>query len=223
MFTGIIESVGRIEAIHKQGEDFSLQVHCAGLDMHDAGLGDSIAVNGVCLTVVNLSEQAFSADVSAETIRHTSLGSLKQGACVNLEKALTPTSRLGGHLVSGHVDGLGKVIKSYNDGRAIRFVIEAPVTLSRYIAAKGSICVDGISLTVNEVEGNHFYLNIVPHTAEQTTASQWKAGTQLNLEVDVIARYLERLLSGRGEVGETNDGRISESFLAEHGFAQTRK
>lgn len=223
MFTGIIESVGRIEAIHKQGEDFSLQVHCSGLDMSDVKLGDSIAVNGVCLTAVSLSEQVFSADVSAETIRHTSLGALNQGDRVNLEKALTPTSRLGGHLVSGHVDGLGKVIKSYNDGRAIRFVIEAPESLSRYIAAKGSICVDGISLTVNEVDGNLFYLNIVPHTAEQTTASRWKTRTQLNLEVDVIARYLERLLSGKEKAGETNGGRISESFLAEHGFAQTRK
>lgn len=218
MFTGIIESMGKIEAIRKQAEDFSLQVDCAGLDMHDLALGDSIAVNGVCLTVVSLSEHAFSADVSAETIRYTSLVSLKQGDCVNLEKALTPTSRLGGHLVSGHVDGLGKVIKSYNDGRAIRFVIEVPESLSRYIAAKGSICVDGISLTVNEVEGNLFYLNIVPHTAEQTTASQWQAGAQVNLEVDVIARYLERLLGAQGDASDTQGGGMTENFLAEHGF-----
>lgn len=215
MFTGIVESLGSILAVHSKGEDFCLQVQTGELDMSDVRLGDSIAVNGVCLTVIRINGKSFKADVSAETIRHTSLGKLKAGDQVNLEKALTPTSRLGGHLVSGHVDGLGKVIKSYNDGRAIRFVIEAPEELAKYIAAKGSICVDGISLTVNDVELNHFYLNIVPHTAERTTASQWKAGVQVNLEVDVIARYLERLLTGEKNSIKQD---ITEGFLAEHGF-----
>jgi len=172
MFTGIIESLGKILAVEPKGEDFALKVDCANLDMSDVKIGDSIAVNGVCLTAVTLSGKQFSADVSAETIRHTSLSSLRAGDAVNLEKALTPSSRLGGHLVSGHVDGLGTVIEIYADGRAVRYVIEAPSQLAKYIAAKGSICVDGISLTVNEVNGAQFILNIVPHTAEQTTAKQ---------------------------------------------------
>lgn len=215
MFTGIIESLGKIISIDNKGEDFSLKIDCAHLDMSDVKIGDSIAVNGVCLTAVAVSGKQFFADVSAETIRHTSLGFLSAGNEVNLEKALTPSSRLGGHLVSGHVDGLGTVLESFADGRAIRYVIEAPKNLAKYIAAKGSICVDGISLTVNDIDKEKFFLNIVPHTAEQTTAKQWKAGVKVNLEVDVIARYLERLLSGEAR---TEKNKISESFLAEHGF-----
>jgi riboflavin synthase len=216
MFTGIIESSGKIGAIDKCGEDFSLLVNCPLLDMGDVSIGDSIAVNGVCLTVVKKTANSFSADVSNETIRFTSLASLKVNSEVTLEKALTPTSRRGGHLVSGHVDGLGKIVESFQDGRAIRFVIEVPENLSRYIAAKGSICVDGISLTVNEVSGKRFFLNIVPHTAEKTNVSNWQVGSVVNLEVDVIARYLERLLQGRSE--KEGEGKISETFLAEHGF-----
>jgi riboflavin synthase len=216
MFTGIIESLGTVESIDAKGEDFRLRVNCAELDMADVKLGDSIAVNGVCLTAVDFSDNHFSADVSAETLRHSALGQLQTGSIVNLEKALMPTSRLGGHLVSGHVDGLGKVIKTYDDGNAIRFVIEAPEKLSKYIAARGSICVDGISLTVNDVEGDQFYLNIVPHTAEKTTAKNWRAGVEVNLEVDVIARYIERLLSG--EISKHSESNITEGFLAEHGF-----
>lgn len=215
MFTGIVESLGKIAAIDRKGEDFILKIDCANLDMSDVKIGDSIAVNGVCLTAVTLKDKQFSADVSAETIRHTSLSALQAGDEVNLEKALTPTSRLGGHLVSGHVDGLGMVLETYSDGRAIRHVIEAPKELAKYIAAKGSICVDGISLTVNDVNVTKFTLNIVPHTAEQTTAKLWKAGVKVNLEVDVIARYLERLLSGKVQVSESN---ITEGFLAQHGF-----
>lgn len=215
MFTGIIETLGKIIAINAKGEDFALRVDCADLDMFDVKIGDSIAVNGVCLTVITLNGKEFSADVSMETIRHTSLGSLSAGDPVNLEKALTPSSRLGGHLVSGHVDGLGTVVESFSDGRAIRFVIEAPEELAKYIAGKGSICVDGISLTVNEINGSIFMLNIVPHTAEQTTASTWQSGVKVNLEVDVIARYLERLLMGKESSSESN---ITEGFLAQHGF-----
>jgi len=215
MFTGIIESLGKIIAIDQKGEDFALKVDCVDLDMSDVKLGDSIAVNGVCLTAVHLNGTIFSADVSLETIRYSSLGALKIGDSVNLEKALTPSSRLGGHLVSGHVDGLAKIIESFPDGRAIRYVIEAPEELTKYIAAKGSICIDGISLTVNAVEGLRFMLNIVPHTAQQTTANVWKPGVKVNLEVDVIARYLERLVVG-DKSGD--DSQMSEQFLAEHGF-----
>lgn len=220
MFTGIIEAVGRVAAIDKRGEDFSLTIDGGNLDMRDVKIGDSIAVNGVCLTAVRLTGKQFVADVSNETIRFTSLASLKTNSMVNLEKALTPSSRLGGHLVSGHVDGLGKVCERYYDGRAIRFVIDAPKNLARYIAAKGSICVDGISLTVNEVKGTQFHLNIVPHTAEQTNANLWQAGTEVNLEVDVIARYLERLLlADAADAGSTDKKtNISTAFLAEHGF-----
>jgi riboflavin synthase len=225
MFTGIIESLGHIVAIDQKGEDFTLKVNGADLDMSDVKIGDSIAVNGVCLTAIHLQGKVFTADVSVETIRHTSLGNLKTGAAVNLEKALTPTSRLGGHLVSGHVDGLATVLESFSDGRAIRFVIDAPAQLAKYIAAKGSVCIDGISLTVNEVDGTKFMLNIVPHTADQTTASTWRSGVKVNLEVDVIARYLERLLSGglasEGLAsGERHDkeSNITEGFLAQHGF-----
>ncbi len=218
MFTGIIESLGSVLAIDQQGEDFALKVDCATLDMSDVKIGDSIAVNGVCLTATQLSGQSFSADVSMETIRHSSLGQLKAGDPVNLEKALTPSSRLGGHLVSGHVDGLGEIVESYADARAVRFVIQAPAELAKYIAAKGSICVDGISLTVNDVDGAKFVLNVIPHTAEQTTASDWKPGVKVNLEVDVIARYLERLLSGESQSKESN---ITEGFLAENGFIKS--
>jgi riboflavin synthase len=220
MFTGIIEALGTVAAIEKRGEDFSLTIDCGKLDMSDVKIGDSIAVNGVCLTAVKLESKRFVADVSNETIRFTSLSSLKVNSVVNLEKALTPSSRLGGHLVSGHVDGLGKICERYQDGRAIRFVIEAPKELAKYIAAKGSICVDGISLTVNEVRANKFYLNIVPHTAGQTNAVLWQADTEVNLEVDVIARYLERLLMGdkAADSSVANKTNISEAFLAEHGF-----
>ena len=220
MFTGIIEALGRVVAIEKRGEDFSLTIDCGKLDMSDVKIGDSIAVNGVCLTAVSLAHKQFVADVSNETIRFTSLASLKINSVLNLEKALTPSSRLGGHLVSGHVDGLGKICERYQDGRATRFVIEAPKELAKYIAAKGSICVDGISLTVNEVQANKFYLNIVPHTAEQTNANLWQSGTQVNLEVDVIARYLERLLMGdrAADASVANTTHISAAFLAEHGF-----
>lgn len=220
MFTGIIEALGKVAAITKRGEDFSLTIDCGNLEMRDVKIGDSVAVNGVCLTAVRLMNKQFVADVSNETIRFTSLASLKIKSVVNLEKALTPSSRLGGHLVSGHVDGLGKVCERYEDGRATRFVIEAPKELAKYIAAKGSICVDGISLTVNEVNGAKFHLNIVPHTAEQTNANLWQVGTEVNLEVDVIARYLERLLMGdrAADASVVHKTDISAAFLAEHGF-----
>ncbi len=216
MFTGIIEAVGEIAEMEPKGEDLRLRIRTGKLDLGDVALGDSIAVSGVCLTVVDLPGDGFWADVSGETLARTVLGDLAPGSRVNLEKALTPTTRLGGHLVSGHVDGVGEVLERRPEGRSERFRIRAPAELAKYIAEKGSICVDGISLTVNAVEGAVFDLNIVPHTLAETTMDEFRPGRRVNLEVDLIARYLERLLLGE-RAAETGGG-ISEAFLAEHGF-----
>ncbi|MFV2060610.1 MAG: riboflavin synthase [Gammaproteobacteria bacterium] len=216
MFTGIIQAIGKIENINKQGGDIRLQVATNKLDLSDVQLGDSIAVNGVCLTAVELSKNSFTADVSNETLACTTFSKLKIGMDVNLEKALTPMTRLGGHLVSGHVDGIGKIIERVNDGRSERFVIAAPAELAKYIAMKGSICVNGISLTVNSVDGAEFSLNIVPHTLQETNMNSYQLGTQVNLEVDVIARYLERLMLG--DTAATKDTKINEAFLEASGF-----
>jgi riboflavin synthase len=181
-------------------------------------MGDSIAVNGVCLTAVELPGDGFSADVSNETLALTTLGNLKVGSRVNLEKALTLSDRLGGHLVSGHVDGIGTVLERSPDARSERFVIEAPDVLARYIAQKGSVCVDGTSLTVNKVDGARFELNIVPHTLQETIIGDYVPGSEVNLEVDLIARYLERLMLGEraGLSGEKTD--INEELLRKTGF-----
>lgn len=220
MFTGIIQSIGTISDLQPKGGDVSLLVNTGKLDMSDVALGDSIAVNGVCLTAVAMTDNSFTADVSRETLSLTSLGDLSKGSSVNLEKALTLETRLGGHLVSGHVDGLGEVESRRNDGRSEHFRIKAPDELARYIAAKGSITIDGVSLTVNRVEGVFFEINIVPHTLQETVINAYQAGTKINLEVDVIARYLERLLQG----GALSDSKarasnITEAYLAENGFA----
>ena len=180
-------------ATEKKGGDIRLTIETGKLDMSDVQLGDSIAVNGVCLTAVEFDQNHFVADVSNETLEHTATGKLQQGSEVNLEKALTPSTRLGGHLVSGHVDGVGEVIDRHDDGRSVRFIVKAPANLAKYIAHKGSITVDGISLTVNKVNGAEFELNIVPHTIQETVIKYYQAGTQVNLEVDLIARYLEGL------------------------------
>lgn len=194
MFTGIIQAVGQLTDKTAMQGDFRMQFQSASLPMHDVALGDSIAVNGVCLTVIEKLEQGFSADVSSETVSRTSLAKLQRGSSVNLEMALTPTSRLGGHMVSGHVDGLGVVTGRHKDARSERFEIKAPGGLMKYIAEKGSICVDGVSLTVNSVSADRFDLNIVPHTLKHTIMQQYQVGSEVNLEVDLIARYLERLL-----------------------------
>ncbi|MGI9573096.1 riboflavin synthase [Alloalcanivorax xenomutans] len=220
MFTGIIEAQGHIGALIPSNGDVTLRIQSADLDFADVRLGDSIAVNGVCLTVTELAGgDTFSADVSGETLALTSLRQLKAGSRVNLEKAMTPSTRMGGHLVSGHVDGLGKVVSLTPDARSVRIDIEAPAELARYIAKKGSITVDGISLTVNEVDGRVFSLNIIPHTQDVTTIQDWKAGTPVNLEVDIIARYLERLLLGE-RAAEPGSGGITMAMLAEHGFVK---
>jgi riboflavin synthase len=216
MFTGIIQAVGRIAVIEKKGGEARLRIDSETLDMSDVQLGDSIAVSGVCLTAIEHSANGFTADVSGETLTRTTLGNVRTGNRVNLEKALTPSSRLGGHLVSGHVDGVGEVLERNAEARSVCLRIQAPAVLARYIAAKGSICIDGVSLTVNVVDGARFDLNIVPHTLQATTLGDYRAGSLVNLEVDLIARYLERLLLGTraADAGAT----ITHAFLAEHGF-----
>lgn len=216
MFTGIIESLGKIDSIEDKGGDARFWINTGKLDMSDVQLGDSIAMNGVCLTAIDLRPDAYCADVSGESLSLTSLKLLKKGSAVNLEKALTPSTRLGGHLVSGHVDGIGKVVDRYDDARSIRFAIEAPKELAKYIAMKGSITVDGVSLTVNKVDGARFELNIVPHTLKETIMNEYTPGRIVNLEVDLIARYLERLVLG--DKAATPGSQITESFLAENGF-----
>ncbi|GAB2565547.1 riboflavin synthase [Dyella jejuensis] len=213
MFTGIIQSVGRIARLEQRGGDVRLHVDTAGLDLSDVQLGDSIAVSGVCLTAVTLAARGFAADVSNETLSLTTLGRHKAGDPVNLEKALRLADRLGGHLVSGHVDGVGKVVSMAPDGRSQRWTFDVPPALARYIASKGSICIDGTSLTVNEVSGQRFGVNLIPHTVEHTAFHARRAGDAVNIEVDVVARYIERLL-GSGEAP-----RIDEAFLKQHGFA----
>jgi riboflavin synthase len=218
MFTGIIEALGRIDAVQPVGGDLRLRVTTGNMGMEDVELGDSIAVNGVCLTVVERSDRVFVADVSRETMARTSLGELGPGSGVNLEKALRATSLLGGHLVSGHVDGLGTVLERRDDGRSVRLRIEAPRELAKYIAEKGSVCVDGVSLTVNAVRGGLMELNIVPHTLERTTLAEVQPGQRVNLEVDLIARYVERLLLGEGAADEPGGSGISAELLKKHGF-----
>ena len=217
MFTGIIQAVGHIQAIENRQGDKRLRLHSADLDLSDVLLGDSIATNGVCLTVVDLPGDGFWADVSLETLDFSTLGDLKVGSPVNLEKALRAQDRLGGHIVSGHVDGVGEIVSIHTDARSIRYRLRAPKNLAHYIAHKGSICIDGVSLTVNKVEGCEFELNIVPHTQQKTLFGSYRSGTKVNLEVDVIARYLERLLLGE-KAAETPESKLTTAFLAEHGF-----
>jgi riboflavin synthase len=219
MFTGIIESTGKVQAMQDMGGDLRLSLNTGKLDMSDVALGDSIAVNGVCLTVIDMTSNSFVADVSRETLRLTSLGKLRQGSPVNLEKALTLQTRLGGHMVSGHVDALGKVLDRKDDARSIWFKVQAPAELAKYIVHKGSITVDGTSLTVNAVNGNEFELNIVPHTLQETIMGGYQAGTEVNLEVDIIGRYLERLLLGEkaAEKGIKGKG-IDMDLLRKAGF-----
>jgi len=196
VFTGIIQAIGKIAAMEPQGGDLRLRILTGKLDLDDVQLGDSIATSGVCLTVTGLPGDGYWADVSNESLNLTTLGDRKPGDRVNLEKSLTPTSRLGGHIVSGHVDGVGTVRSVARDGRSWRYVMSAPAELARYIAHKGSITVDGTSLTVNAVQGQEFELNIIPQTFDETVFGEYGEGTRVNLEVDVIARYLERLLQG---------------------------
>jgi len=194
MFTGIIQAVGTLAAVESRGAEQRLRIATGALDLSDAHIGDSIAVSGVCLTATILLDDGFWCDVSGETLARTTLGELRVGSKVNLETALLPTTRLGGHLVSGHVDGVGSIVELRADGQSQRVSVEVPKELARYIAVKGSVCVNGVSLTVNEVNGALFTVNLVPHTLQQTTLGENVVGARVNIEVDLIARYLERLL-----------------------------
>lgn len=221
MFTGIIESVGSLRKIERRGEDIRLTVASGKLDLSDVKLGDSIATNGVCLTVVACLVDGYVADISAETVSLTGFSRYQVGQAVNLEKAVTPTTRLGGHMVSGHVDGVASVDERLYRGKAIEFWLTAPKALARYIAHKGSITIDGVSLTVNEVQGERFRLTIVPHTASETTLIHLKAGDRVNIEVDLIARHLERLMMYGGQEQAETVSKASEvtmDLLARSGF-----
>ncbi len=212
MFTGIIKAKGSISAMESRGGDVRLTVRSDGLPWADYELGESIAVNGVCLTAVAYHDDGFDTDVSTETLDVTALKTLATGSEVNLEPAISLGERLGGHLVSGHVDCVGTVTSRTSDARSIRISIEIPDEYARYVAKKGSVCVDGVSLTINEVSGNVFELNIIPHTAEVTIIDRYAVGTVVNIEVDLLARYLERLIS-------SDDDGISLDFLKAHGYA----
>lgn len=203
MFTGIIEGVGAIAAVEPRGGDVRLRIDTGSLPFDDVRLGESIAVNGVCLTVVGFDARAFEADASTETLALTTLGRLAPGAPVNLERAMRPHDRLGGHLVSGHVDGVGAVVSVHDDARAQRWRFAAPPALLRYIAKKGSICVDGVSLTVNAVDADGFEVALVPHTVAHTAFGAARAGDAVNLEIDLVARYVERLLGASPQTQDT--------------------
>lgn len=213
MFTGIIEAIGTVESSESRDGDIRLGIACGELDLSRTHLGDSIAVNGVCLTAIAFQDKTFMADVSAETMSKTSLGQLSIGSPVNLETALTLNTALGGHLVSGHVDGLATLVEMQPDARSMRYRFEVEPALQNYIATKGSVTIDGTSLTVNNVGDNQFDVNIVPHTQQKTVFQYYQQGSRVNIEVDIIARYLERLLQGRADASKVNDQQMLETLI----------
>lgn len=198
MFTGIIQAVGAVARVEALGGDTRITIDGAALPLDDVAMGDSICVAGVCLTVVERSASGFAADVSTETLSRTTLGGLRAGSRVNLEKSLRLADRLGGHLVSGHVDGVGRVVAVGGDARSQRWTFEVDTPLARYIAEKGSVCLDGVSLTVNDVRAGRFGVNLIPHTLAVTTFGDRRAGDAVNVEVDLVARYVERLMASGG-------------------------
>ena len=212
MFTGIVRATGRVASLRPSGGDVRLDVRSTELPWSSFEIGESIAVNGVCLTAVALYDDGFATDVSRETLELTNLGDLDAGGKVNLEPSLSLGERLGGHLVSGHVDGVGSVVSVDPDARSLRLTIAIPPTLTRYVARKGSVCVDGVSLTINAVSAANVEVNIIPHTAESTIISSFQVGTRVNIEVDLLARYLERLL------GRDDSSGITREFLETHGY-----
>lgn len=212
MFTGIIKAVGEVGQIARQGGDMRLSIKSAGLPWSDFDIGESISVNGVCLTAVELMADGFVTDVSVETLQVTALKGLSAGSRVNLEPSLALGERLGGHLVSGHVDCIGEIKSREADARSVRLEVEIPGDYRRYVAKKGSVCIDGVSLTVNAVSAGNFSVNIIPHTAEVTIIGDYQVGNLVNIEVDLLARYLERLLTGGDDTGITKD------FLRAHGY-----
>ena len=217
MFTGIIESLGKVESLQSVGGDIRLRIQTS-LDMSDVHLGDSIATNGICLTVVEWGSNWYAADVSRESLNRTTLAQWKVGQAVNVEKAMLPTTRFGGHIVSGHIDAVGEITVVREDARSLYFEVTAPVEIAKYLAEKGSVTVDGISLTINHLRGNILSLNLIPHTAERTNISSWKTGAKVNLEVDILARYIERLLLGEKAAQVPQQSKISLDFLAANGF-----
>ena len=194
MFTGIIEATGNVISLQRKGSDARISINTGKLDLSDSSLGDSIAVNGVCLTAVSLNQNSFEADISAESLSRTSLGQLTNDSLVNLELAMRPDTRFGGHIVSGHVDGLGSIVDIRPAGASIILQVQLPDDLACYVAEKGSVTIDGVSLTVNTVKNNTFEVNIVPHTQQETIIKNYNKGSKVNIEVDIIARYLERML-----------------------------
>ena len=193
MFTGIVQAIGEVRAVTPRGGDVEFLFGVGALNLTGVAIGDSISVSGCCLTVTRLGHDAFAADASLETLQVTTLRGWRPGQRVNLEKALRAGDPLGGHYVTGHVDGIAAVVSTAADARSLRMELEVPAPLARYIARKGSVCIDGVSLTVNDVAQNRFGINLIPHTLEATTLGSCHAGTQVNVEVDIIARYLERM------------------------------
>ncbi|MGB1263888.1 MAG: riboflavin synthase [Cognaticolwellia sp.] len=217
MFTGIIEAVGRLKAINTSGDGARVTIDTATLDLSDVKLGDSIATNGICLTVVAFDSASFSADVSSETLTRTGLAHYQIGDSVNLEKAMLPTTRFGGHMVSGHVDAVSEIIAIDHKGNSVDYWLTMPSDLAPYIAEKGSITIDGTSLTVNSLSADKFRLTIVPHTTAQTIITSYRVGTKVNLEVDLIARYIERLLTKHSPDQPASSG-VTHALLARNGF-----
>ena len=218
MFTGIIQALGKVDLHQASGGDLRLGIDCGDLDLAHTQIGDSIAVNGVCLTAIELGStelgaRSFVADVSRETLQLTSLGQLVRGSPVNLEPALRLNDALGGHLVSGHVDGLANLLEMEADARSVRYRFEVEPELQHYIAVKGSVTLDGCSLTVNAVEANRFDVNIVPHTQQRTVFHTYQVGSRVNIEVDIIARYLERLLGGRADGAALKDEQLVQTLI----------
>ncbi len=217
MFTGIVESLGKVESLQNMGGDVRLRIG-TDLDMSDVHLGDSIATNGICLTVIEWGQNWYSVDVSRESLSRSTMAHWRVGQLVNVEKAMLPTTRFGGHIVSGHVDGVAEITLARQDARSLYFEVTAPVELAKYLAEKGSITVDGISLTINHLRGCIMSLNLIPHTAERTNIQTWKTGSKVNLEVDVLARYIERLLMGDKAAAMTPQSNLTTVFLAENGY-----
>ena len=219
MFTGIVEAIGKVQNVKYHSKDITITMDAAGLDLSDVKIGDSIAHNGVCLTVTQLYKTGFDVDLSMETLKRSGFADIKIGFPINLEKAMQMNDRFGGHIVSGHVDGVGVITSITALGSAVEYWIKAPAELAKYIAKKGSITVDGISLTTNEIDGANFKLTIIPHTIAQTIMREYNVGTKVNLEVDVIARYLERLMLGEQASNSTLKKQESTmELLARSGF-----
>jgi len=218
MFTGLIQDIGKIQSIDRRGEGICLMIFTQ-LDLSAAKIGDSVSVDGVCLTITKLSGRTFSAEVSPETLRRTTLSKAREGQPVNLEMALKMSDPLGGHLVSGHVDGTGEIIETVAEGNSIRYRFRVPAEVSRFLIEKGSVAVDGISLTVVECHDREFSVSVIPHTAQATTLGKKKPGDPVNLESDMIAKYVQKFVQAREDLaGERS--RIDYAFLAKHGFVK---